>query len=70
MNPTDTFEALFQGDGSEPPHAYMIIDFARPDGDGIFSSVYDVLYAVDIATINKNICDGYRVIAISPEVRS
>ena len=48
----------------------MVIDFLRPDGDGIFSSVYDLLYAVDIATINKNICDGYRIVAISPEVRS
>lgn len=61
------FGAMFDAPMEEPRRAYIKIDFVRPDGDGIYSSVYDVCSALDIATVNKNLADGYRIVKIVVE---
>lgn len=58
-----TFAEMFEAPLETPKHAFVIVNFARPDGDP-FSSTYDMLSRVDIETINKNLRDGYRVTRI------
>jgi hypothetical protein len=46
-------------------HAYVDVSYLRPDGTYWDGGTYDMLRPCDVATINKNISDGYRVIAIT-----
>lgn len=55
------FSEMLDSPVTEIRHAYVLIDFLRPDEDGLFSSTYDMCSAVDIGTINRNLKDGYRI---------
>jgi hypothetical protein len=59
------FGAMFDAPMQAQQHAYVTIDFLRPDGDGIFSAEYDMCSKVGIGTINMNLADGYRIVKIA-----
>lgn len=63
-NPTAVL-AMFEAPEIVTPKAFVQISFLRPDGDGVFRAVYNMSSDLDLAIVNGNIADGYRIVAMS-----